>query len=189
DRGAAAGPAGMPPAVASVPPAPGTVLPPGTTIRFPSLSDVAVDVPNGWHTRDGITSDSREGIGFLATQPLDTKSSCPRAGICVLAGPLTADGVFATLQLIDDPARIGQTPIGPAALTEGTPEALCTMYGGTRELVGHRVVVRDGVPALIKLNACLREPSDPTLRQLQQVLDSLRTTTGSRATTPKTLRG
>ncbi|MFD4656395.1 hypothetical protein ACFWP2_12285 [Kitasatospora sp. NPDC058444] len=195
DRGPATGPVGTPSAVSPLPPAPpgdpGAVLPSGTAIRFPALPDVVVDVPNGWHTRDGVTGDPREGIGFLATHPLDGKSSCPEAGLCVPVGPLTAGGAFVALQLIDDQARIDQTPTpaGPGTLTEGTPKALCTMYGGTRELTGHRVVVRDGRPALIELTACLREPSDRTLRQVRQVLDSLRTTAGGGSTPAKTPRG
>ncbi|MFF2745628.1 hypothetical protein ACFVVA_08795 [Kitasatospora sp. NPDC058048] len=182
ERGAAAGPVAAPSAVATVPP-------PEATIRFPALPDVSVDVPHGWRTRDGLTDDPRDGIGFLATHPLDVKSSCPEGGLCVPVGPLTADDAFVMLQLVDDQARIQQAAAGPATLTEGRPEAFCTTYGGTRQLVGHRVVVRGGRPALIELTACLREPSDPTLRQVRQVLDSLRTTSGGGSTPANTPRG
>ncbi|MEU9047099.1 MULTISPECIES: hypothetical protein [unclassified Kitasatospora] len=198
ERGVVAGPAGTPSAVTSASSTPSgepsgavtpPVAPPGIAIRFPALPDTVVEVPNGWHARNGITSDPREGIGFLATQPLDGKSSCPpNGGLCVPLGPLAAGGADVTLQLVDDQGRIQQTPGGPATLTEGTPDAFCVMNGGTRELVGHRIIVRNGVPALIELTACLREPSDPTLEQVRQVLDSIRTA-GNDSTPAKAPRG
>ncbi|MEU1285105.1 hypothetical protein [Kitasatospora sp. NPDC005856] len=182
ERGATAAPAGTPSAVSSVPPAPtgrppGDVVPPGTGTRFPALPDLVVEVPDGWHSRDGITGDPRDGIGFLATEPLDSRQSCPpEIGVCIPIGPLAADGAFLGLQLVDDQSRIQQAPGGPATLTDEPPEPFCRTQGGTRTIIGRRVISRDGVPALIEVTACLRQPSDRTVQQVRDVLDSIRTT-------------
>ncbi|MFD8787896.1 hypothetical protein [Kitasatospora sp. NPDC059599] len=184
EHGVAAGPAGAPSAVAPASPAPagepsGMVVPPGSATRFASLPDLVVEVPYGWHSRDGITGNPRDGIGFIATEPLGA-TPCPSKGVCAPLGPLAADGAFLVLQLVDDPSRIEQAPGSPVTLTDEQPPAFCAMDGGTRALVGRRSIVRDGAPALIELEACLRQPSESTLLQVRQVLDSIRTTGNDR---------
>lgn len=144
---------------------------PGVTTRFPAYG-LAVDLPPGWHARS-VTADPMDAIGHLANLPFDPKSGCPSdTGSCSPLGPLPADGAVLTVRFTS-PGRSGE-PM-PDAVSDMTLDKDCSNHGGTREIVGHRRVGPAGKQERIEVTACLKEPSQRTLRQVQRVLDSVRT--------------
>ncbi|MFE7594966.1 hypothetical protein ACFU6K_36735 [Kitasatospora sp. NPDC057512] len=186
-RGAATGPAGSvsapvlsPPAAApTVSPAPtvpgGPSAGSGATVFFPRLPEMLLDPPANWHALATSSADPRERFGYLGTQPLGAAPSCTAGAVrCPLSGRLAVDGAVLAFRLVDDQGlaeKLGPTPTG---LGDTALDKECAALGGDRELTGLRTVERAGPAAVVEVTACLRQASDPTLRQTRQAFDSVR---------------
>ncbi|MGW2373345.1 hypothetical protein [Kitasatospora sp. NPDC001683] len=168
------GPAGQPTASAPTTGTPsGTPAEPVELVHFPGADGLTATRPPGWYFQP-VSSDPRRTIGYLANRQFNAKAPCPASvGPCVPIAPLTTDRVLLTLRLIDLPDAAGQTDGETTSMTDIVVDKDCSGYGGNRELVGHRSIVLEKTMT-VELTACAREPSDQTLRQVQQVLDSLR---------------
>ncbi|MEV7926934.1 hypothetical protein [Kitasatospora sp. NPDC088779] len=174
-------PGGVPPTPTIGPSATPTMVPtPGSQVRFSSYPNLALDLPSGWYSQSTFNGDPRNGIGYLATGPISPASPCRTAGIaCPSDTLLPVGGALLTLRLVDQPDLVGKFTTSLAVTSDVTLDKECLTLGGTRELIGHRAVARTGTLVLIQLTACLREPSHVTIQQVQQVLDSIRTSEGS----------
>ncbi|MFJ9697654.1 hypothetical protein [Kitasatospora sp. NPDC101183] len=145
---------------------------PLTATVFP-VYDLTVDLPPGWHARS-VAADPDDAIGHLANLPFDPHSSCPaNVGSCSPIGPLPADGAVLTVRFTKGQQEGGAT-LAPDGPSEMQLDKDCSTRGGSRELVGHRLVGRSEKGGLIEITACLKEPGERTLRQVRQVLDSVR---------------
>ncbi|GAB7184129.1 hypothetical protein ATKI12_3960 [Kitasatospora sp. Ki12] len=149
--------------------------PTGTSIRFPLFPTMVVDVPAGWHTRTAVTDDPQDRFGYLGTQALQPAPSCKlEASRCPVSGPLVLGGAVLTFRLVEDPELADKMTGDRSKLLPQVVDKACLALGGDRQMIGVRVVERDGPKAAVEITACLRKPSDPTLRQVQQVADSVR---------------
>ncbi|MFJ3220567.1 hypothetical protein ACIPLC_32170 [Kitasatospora sp. NPDC086801] len=167
---------------------PTTTPTPGAQVRFPAYPNVTVDLPSGWYSQSAFTNDPQNGFGYLATGPITHAASCRTAGIaCPSDVLLPVGGALLTLRLVDQPDLAGKFTASSATISDIAPDKDCLVLGGTRELLGYRAVARTGALVLIQLTACLREPSHPTLQQVQEVLDSIRTVEGI-SPSPPTVR-
>ncbi|MFF7992658.1 hypothetical protein ACFZDG_23045 [Kitasatospora xanthocidica] len=182
-RGGGLGPAGSvsAPAAAVSPPATATAepsvspSPTATTVRFPLLPTIVVDMPPGWHTRTTVTDGPQDRFGYLGTQVLQPAPSCMlEASRCPVSGPLVLGGAVLTFRLLDDPALAAKISGDRSELLPLGVDKTCLMLGGDSQLIGTHAVERDGPEAVVEMTACLRQASEPTLRQVQQVLDSVR---------------
>ncbi|MFF3008031.1 hypothetical protein ACFVTF_35130 [Kitasatospora sp. NPDC057940] len=159
---------------------PTTVPTSRSQVHFSSYPDVVLDLPSGWYSQSTFNGDPRNGIGYLATGPISPASPCRTAGItCPSDSLLPADGALLTLRLVDQPDLVGKFTTSSAVTSDVALDKECLSLGGTRELIGNRALARTGTLVLIRLTACLREPSHLTIQQVQQVLDSIRTAEGS----------
>ncbi|MFG3054124.1 hypothetical protein ACGFZP_24645 [Kitasatospora sp. NPDC048239] len=146
-----------------------------TEIPFGVVDSLRLDVPSRWYTLHLPTSDPPGTVGYTATQPLTNAPSCTWEQIfCLTTGPLDKDGVLITFGLVRDHDLQGKlaTATGPAVDVPLDKE--CVQIGGTRELRGHDTVVAADATVVIELTACLREPGEKTLQQVQRVLASVR---------------
>ncbi|WP_416875124.1 hypothetical protein [Kitasatospora sp. SC0581] len=188
-RGAATGPAGSvsapvlsPPAAApapSVSPAPTVPGEPsagsGATVFFPRLPEMVLDPPVNWHALAASSADPRERFGYLGTQPLGAAPSCATvAARCPLAGRLAVDGAVLAFRLVDGQGLAEKLGPDPSGLGDTALDKECAALGGDRELTGLRAIDRDGPAAVVEVTACLRQASDPTVRQARQAFDSVR---------------
>ncbi|MFJ9446600.1 hypothetical protein ACIRRH_32770 [Kitasatospora sp. NPDC101235] len=197
-RGAGLGPAGSvsapAPAVSAQPsplpssPSPSSPLPPsgrptGTSIFFPLFPEMVVDPPANWHTLAVGTTDPQERFGYLGTQPLEAGPSCTAdPARCPLSVRLLTGGAVLAFRVVDDQGLAAKLGTPPPGLTDTELDKDCAALGGSRKLTGLRSIDRSTRAALVEMTACLRQPSEPTLRQVQQVFDSIRSTpAGSRS--------
>ncbi|MEU6238484.1 hypothetical protein ABZ885_36455, partial [Kitasatospora sp. NPDC047058] len=175
----------------STPPPPGPVERP---VKFPDLHGVMIDVPNGWVSLAVLTGKPPTATGYLASQPLDTRTACPlQQQGCVPVntlsdGTLSDGGTLITLRLVGDSSEAKKIYgyDGPAVATE--VDKTCRGWGGTAQLVGHRAVILDSGMAVIELSACLNGSSVPGVQKVQQLLDTLRYT-GDAPVAPGSTRG
>ncbi|MGA5821042.1 hypothetical protein ACPC54_24625 [Kitasatospora sp. NPDC094028] len=168
DSAAGQGPAARTPAATVSPPAPEA-----SPIRFP-LYGLVGNLPPDWYARTFATN-PRDGAAHLANLPFDPNTGCKAADLsCLPTGPLPIDGVVVTLRLGVPPDSSTGGTASPAVLAAVVPGKECGARGGNRELLGHRQVAANGGLMRIDLTACLRDPSDRTLAQVQQVIDSIR---------------
>ncbi|MFE7531679.1 hypothetical protein ACFU7Y_39145 [Kitasatospora sp. NPDC057542] len=197
-RGAGLGPAGSvsapAPAVSAQPspvlapssPPPPSGRPPGSTgtaIFFPLFPEMVVDTPANWHTLAAVTTDPQERFGYLGTQPLGAGPSCTAdPARCPLSVRLPTGGAVLTFRLVDDQGPAAKLGASPPGLTGTEIDKDCAALGGSRSLTGLRSIDHGARAALVEMTACLRQPSEPTLRQVQQVFDSIRSApAGSRS--------
>ncbi|MEV7187375.1 hypothetical protein [Kitasatospora sp. NPDC093102] len=190
-RGAGLGPAGSVSAPARavsaqpspLPPSSPPGRPPGTSIFFPLFPEMVVDAPANWHTLAAVTTDPQERFGYLGTQPLAAGPSCTAdPARCPLPARLLTGGAVLTFRVVDDQGPAAELGASPPGLTDTGVDKDCTSLGGSRRLTGLRSIDRGARAALVEMTACLRQPSEPTLRQVQQVFDSIRSApAGSRS--------
>ncbi|MFE6054242.1 hypothetical protein ACFQ6N_26115 [Kitasatospora sp. NPDC056446] len=177
-RGADLGPAAAPSSPAVPTPSTPTAEPsasPGTTMLFPLLPGLVVDVPATWHTWIAPSADPRQAFGYLGTQPLGPGPTCPAgADRCSVSGRLLVDGALVSLRVLDDKQLADKITGTPSRLMNTTPDKDCLLLGATRAMTGFRGIDGGSQASAIELTACLRQPSDTTLRQVQHVLDSVR---------------
>ncbi|MFG2910310.1 hypothetical protein ACGF13_35330 [Kitasatospora sp. NPDC048286] len=180
-RGVGLGPAGSVSAPApTVPPAQApTGTPsalPGPPVYFPQLPEMVVALPVNWHILALPAATPKDKFGYLGTQPLGP-SCTSGAAYCPISGLLPVDGAVVGFRLVDDGSRglAEKLAPSPSGLNEsGYLEQECATLGGNRELGGRRAVDRAGSRVVVEVTACLRQPSESTLRQVRQVFDTIR---------------
>ncbi|MFE6870416.1 hypothetical protein ACFVFS_28170 [Kitasatospora sp. NPDC057692] len=183
--GTALGPAASGPAVTASPSASPSAVPDDgsadtTTVTFPLLDDLAVDVPDSWYSLTAQPgAEQPDPTVYLASQQISGAAGCPiRDGrqdpVCISSGMLLDDGVLITLRLIRDQAAVTkfQGEAEPTATPQATKE--CSLRGGVEQLTRHRPLVLDGRLELVQLTACMRRPSSETLKAVAWTLTSLR---------------
>ncbi|MER6301674.1 hypothetical protein ABT247_19225 [Kitasatospora sp. NPDC001539] len=186
---AAPGPARTSPSPGAVTPRPSTatpsvppsvspaVSPPATGefVRFLQIGGLAVTVPPGWYSDVAAFRDGNRLLGYLANQPFDVTAPCTQVmGVCTPIGPLAPDRAYLILRLVDVPDQAKAAAGGTTGPVDVALDKECFGHGGNRETVSSRNVDGPQVTVRIELTACAREPSEATLRQVRQVLDSLR---------------
>ncbi|MER7671634.1 hypothetical protein ABTY61_24690 [Kitasatospora sp. NPDC096128] len=146
----------------------------GGPIRFPGVDGLTATLPPGWYAAP-VDGDPHRAVGYLANQPFDPMAPCPKsASPCARpAAPTAPDRVLLTLRLVSAPDPGGQPDGATIGMADTAVDKDCAGRNGDRELVGRRSLELKG-PVLLELTACTREASEPTLRQVQQVLESIR---------------
>ncbi|MFF2043452.1 hypothetical protein ACFVVX_23830 [Kitasatospora sp. NPDC058170] len=175
----ATAPAVSPAATPAVPGPPTSASPSPTVLEreipFGVVDGLRLDAPSTWYTLHLPTFDPPGTTGFVATQPLTTAPSCTREQVfCLTTGALDEGGLLIAFGLVRDPDLQGKlaTAVGPAVDIPLDKE--CGRIGGTRQLRGHHTVETVGTTAVIELTACLREPGEKALQQVQRILASVR---------------
>ncbi|WP_331741165.1 hypothetical protein [Kitasatospora sp. NBC_00039] len=182
---AGAVPTSVPGAATSESPAPEVSARP---LRFPDLGGVTVDLPAGWSSTAVPAAEPRASTGYVASEPLDPKPSCgPQQSSCGPVGRLAGGGALVTITLVGD-QDMAEKLAGGRAVVETDVDKSCGLRGGTRQVVGHRIVDVANAAAVVELTACLNRPSGQTVQQVQHILDSVRTT-GDAPTAPGSTRG
>ncbi|MFD7451730.1 hypothetical protein [Kitasatospora sp. NPDC059827] len=147
----------------------------GAPLRFPEVDGLLATLPPGWFS-EPVTGAPHQAVGYLANRPFNPNGPC--FGLPVPCGASAAqpapDRVLLTLRLVNAPDTAGQPDGATTGMTETSLDKECSTRNGNRELVGRRSVDLKG-PALVEVTACALDPSERTLRQVQQVLDSIRT--------------
>lgn len=162
------------PTVTAAPSTPPSATGTGGPIRFPDVDGLTATLPQGWFALP-VSGAPHQAIGYLANRPFDPKAPCSGSATpCgTPAAPVAPDRVLLTLRLVNAPDAGGR-PNGATIGMADTPVGKdCADRNGDRELVGQRSLDLNG-PVLVELTACAREVSEPTLRQVQQVLESIR---------------
>ncbi|MGW3230169.1 hypothetical protein [Kitasatospora sp. NPDC001095] len=188
-RGVGLGPAGS--VSAPAPAVPPVQAPTGTpsvlpepTFYFPRLPEMVVALPVNWHVLALTAAAPQDKFGYLGTQPLGP-SCTPGAVYCPISGLLPVDGAVVGFRLREDgrglAEKLGPSPSG--FNESGYLEQECAALGGNRELGGLRAVDRAGSPVVVEVTACLRQPSESTLRQVRQVFDTIRSAPAGRPPT------
>ncbi|MFJ6623264.1 hypothetical protein ACIQOW_37580 [Kitasatospora sp. NPDC091335] len=181
DRGVRLAPAGSPAVPAPTAPTPRGIATPtaGTkTFFFPLLPEMALDLPAHWYAQAAPVTGPREPLGYLGTQPLVPTPSCtPGVSSCPLSGPLLPGGAVLTFRVVDDPWLARKFATDPPAFDETGIGKECAVLGGNHEITGAHVVGQSAsdTRVVIQMTACLRQPSEPVVRQVQQVFSSIRT--------------
>ncbi|AUY53367.1 hypothetical protein [Streptomyces sp. CB01881] len=156
---------------------PSTSLPPGgRPLWFPDIGGVIVDLPAGWSSAVVPAAEPLASTGYVASEPFGTKAPCPpqQAG-CGPLGRITEGGALVTLTLVDNLDAAGK-PSGGMAEVETEVDKTCGLRGGTRELVGHRIVLVANRVATVELIGCMNRPAPETVQLVQQVFETVRTT-------------
>ncbi|MGW3041325.1 hypothetical protein ACWC9T_15095 [Kitasatospora sp. NPDC001159] len=175
----AVGPAAERPAGTSSPshaPTP-SVSPPqsGNLVRFPQADGLTAALPPGWYAQVSGVDGPGDHLGYLANRQFDTKVPCPQTAVfCPPIGALTSDRALLTVKVVGIADSAGATGGETTGMVGIAVDKDCASQNGNQELVGHRSVILWNTSVRIELTACVRAPSDQTLQQVQQVLDSLR---------------
>ncbi|MBP0453156.1 hypothetical protein J5Y04_26965 [Kitasatospora sp. RG8] len=167
--------AGSPSVVPSA--SPSTSLPPGTRpLWFPDIGGVIVDVPAGWSSTVIPSTKPLASTGYAASEPLGTKASCPpQQADCGPLGRIAEGGALVTITLVDNLNPSGKPSAGMAEV-ETDIDKTCGLRGGTRELVGHRIVLVAETVATVELIGCMNRPAEETVQLVQQLFETVRTT-------------
>lgn len=183
DRGAV-GPAARPAGTSlpsdaptqSVAPTPSVSAPQsGDLVRFPQADGLTAVLPPGWYAQVSGVDDPYDHLGYLANRQFDTKVPCPQAAVfCPPIGALTSDRALLTVKKVGVADSAATANGESTGMVDIAVDKDCSGQNGDRELVGHRGVSLQNTTVRIELTACVRLPSDRTLQQVQQVLNSLR---------------
>ncbi|MET8624343.1 hypothetical protein ABZW30_11400 [Kitasatospora sp. NPDC004669] len=178
DRGAV-GPAAERPAGTSSPSnAPTPSVSPtqaGSLVRFPQAEGLTAALPPGWYVQVSGVDGPSDHLGYLANRQFDTKVPCPQEAVfCPPIGALTSDRALLTVKKVGFADSVGTANGESAGMVDIAIDKDCASQNGSRELVGHRGVSLRNTTVRIELTACVRVPSDRTLQQVQQVLESIR---------------
>ncbi|MFG2848042.1 hypothetical protein ACGF12_33460 [Kitasatospora sp. NPDC048296] len=147
----------------------------GDLVHFPQADGLTVALPPGWYAQVSGVDDPHDHLGYLANRQFDTKVPCPRTAVfCPPIGALTSDRALLTVKVVGVGDSAGAADGETTGMVDIALDKDCSGQNGNRELVGHRSVTLQNAGVRLELTACVRAPSDRTLQQVQQVLDSLR---------------
>ncbi|WP_395297856.1 hypothetical protein ACF9IK_33685 [Kitasatospora hibisci] len=157
-----------------------TVGRPGTSsdersIRFPDLNSVVISLPPGWASMYQPSTRPLSGVGYAADQMLEPGVYCDGTGAnCSPLAALTDGGTLVSITLVTGWAEAGKVvgTVLPPADTQ--VDKACALRGGTRELVGHRTIEVDDAVTVVRLSACLNQPSTKAVQVVADMLDSVR---------------
>ncbi|MFJ9841481.1 hypothetical protein ACIRYZ_13590 [Kitasatospora sp. NPDC101155] len=178
DRGAV-GPAAERPAGTSSPSyAPTPSVSPtqaGSLVSFSQADGLTAELPPGWYAQVSAVGGPGDHLGYLANRQFDTKVPCPQTAVfCPPIGALTSDRALLTVKVVGVADSAGPVYGESTGMVDIAVDKDCSVQNGNRELVGHRSFALRSTGVRIELTACVRAPSDRTLQQVQQVLESLR---------------
>ncbi|MFD8073258.1 hypothetical protein ACFV3E_11460 [Streptomyces sp. NPDC059718] len=154
-----------------------------TTVRLLSGTGLTLRVPRTWH---GLSADDRgTATGFVSSQSLSLppRASCPDLAedalpACEPLEELGEDGVLMTFRT----AATGKADLAkPLRMSEPAPagKSCQTVRGDTEILAwGYGRSAAYGKPFEVRIDVCLRAPSDATLTTVTQALETAFPSTG-----------
>ncbi|MCG6493847.1 hypothetical protein [Kitasatospora sp. A2-31] len=147
---------------------------PERAIRFPELDSLVISLPPGWAAMYRPAAKPLGGVGYLADQPLEPGVYCAGQGAtCAPLAALADGGSLVTVTLVTEwteAQKVLRTALPPA---DTQLDKTCALRGGTRELVGHRTIEVDDAVTVVRLSACLNQPSAKAVQVFTEVLDSV----------------